>query len=821
MWIFGAIGGIGAFGLLSWCIAGNSLTTMALSALLNLATLRTPEILNGPIFDFALSLALFISPEVKDFFQGLILGHIPFFQEQLGRLVFKGGTFSVGLIFLFFVYLHLVPQNTNRPLEPTNPLAGAIPLSTTNQASSNLSNILASGWLALFLLFLYRSLPEQTEELPEGKSSDPDLRWYSFPANPSICIIHRVVPWRQNTEVFDIFAPSRQRHSSLAAIRKRPNDSDSTLTEESNDSTNSQIRVRYANVIKKPKGATAYRVNLGRDLSSPFTVPLQFGSFSLTVQTSLSVTSKIDGVDLSELDAHLLTDPEKTVPLYQAKLGKLLNQTLADITKKGMPDGLIELLFAMSKMRAKQGSVFYEAGAQALDGINKFENHIRQKLLAKSEQIFGNLVTVDLSVKSFTIDENRWKAMQTNLELVGQAADVGHKLDENARKEMESISKFLSDVKDFIPPGIAIQEVLNPIISAINQVLNRLGGNTPELDNNKNDDNDDNDDNDNDDNDDNDNDKRNKYNDDNGRKNDTKPDSSGDEVPEDTDGPNKNRATNKTKKIDVKILAEAQKELDDMIGLAEVKNQVANLVDHLKMNQLRAAQGLRNPTITHHLVFLGPPGTGKTQVARIVGKIYRAMGIVSNGHVVESARKDLVGQYLGQTAPKTAKMVRKAKGGILFIDEAYALSPPDGRDFFAQEAIDTLLKMMEDMREDLVVIVAGYEAQMLGFLATNPGLDSRFPTKIKFPRYDTDDLIKIFLKFAADSDYSAAPDIEPSLVDLIEKEVKSKGTSFGNARFIRNVFDKAIVQQSRRLASNPRPTKAELRQILIADLCNL
>ena len=194
-------------------------------------------------------------------------------------------------------------------------------------------------------------------------------------------------------------------------------------------------------------------------------------------------------------------------------------------------------------------------------------------------------------------------------------------------------------------------------------------------------------------------------------------------------------------------------ELDSMIGLAEVKQQVRALADFAAVQAQRKAQGLTAADVSRHLVFAGPPGTGKTTVARLVGKIYAALGMVASGHVIEASRQDLVGGYLGQTAIKANKLIDRALGGVLFIDEAYTLAGGGEQDY-GQEAIDTLLKRMEDDRAALAVIVAGYPAEMGGFLAANPGLASRFPRTIEFPGYAPGELAQILDSLVSASGYT-------------------------------------------------------------------
>ncbi|MWV51034.1 AAA family ATPase [Rathayibacter sp. VKM Ac-2803] len=246
-------------------------------------------------------------------------------------------------------------------------------------------------------------------------------------------------------------------------------------------------------------------------------------------------------------------------------------------------------------------------------------------------------------------------------------------------------------------------------------------------------------------------------------------------------------------------------ELDALIGLDRVKSEIKRQTQLLRIDTLRQAAGLTTPTLTRHLVFTGNPGTGKTTVARLVSRIYRSLGILSKGVLVEVDRSELVAGYLGQTSMKTAEVIARARGGVLFIDEAYALA----LDQYGAEAVTTLVKDMEDHRGDLVVIVAGYSGPMQGFLDTNPGLASRFSTTIDFADYSDDELSAIFGRLAASADFEPTEEALAAFAELAAAQQRTE--AFGNGRWVRNVLDASIARHAWRLRDTEEPTLDELR----------
>jgi len=268
-----------------------------------------------------------------------------------------------------------------------------------------------------------------------------------------------------------------------------------------------------------------------------------------------------------------------------------------------------------------------------------------------------------------------------------------------------------------------------------------------------------------------------------------------------------------------KTLEELLETLDALIGLGEIKQSVKSLINYVKVRGLRKEKELPNPPLSLHMVFSGNPGTGKTTVARILSELYKAIGVLSKGQLVEVDRSGLVAGFVGQTAIKTSEVVTSALGGILFIDEAYALAPDVGAgNDFGREAIETLLKLMEDNRDDLIVIVAGYNEPMERFITSNPGLESRFNRYFYFEDYNSGELYDIFDIMCVKSEYILTDDAKDFAREHFSVIYENRDENFGNARHVRNFFENIVTVHSDRVSTLDGHTRDDLTMVIREDL---
>ncbi|MCG0276268.1 MAG: stage V sporulation protein K [Thermosediminibacteraceae bacterium] len=268
-------------------------------------------------------------------------------------------------------------------------------------------------------------------------------------------------------------------------------------------------------------------------------------------------------------------------------------------------------------------------------------------------------------------------------------------------------------------------------------------------------------------------------------------------------------------------IEDIMKELDNLVGLTKVKQLVKEIQAFVEIQKRRQKEQLISEPLVLHMIFKGNPGTGKTTVARLLGKIFKQMEVLQKGHLVEVERADLVGEYIGHTAQKTREQVRRALGGILFIDEAYSLARGGEKDF-GKEAIDTLVKAMEDHKDNLIVILAGYKEEMEWFLRTNPGLRSRFPIQIEFSDYTIEELMEIAKIMVEKRQYKLTPEALAKLEQILkDSQRKANYDKMGNARLVRNLIEKAIRRQALRLVNQKKITREDLIYIKGEDISEI
>lgn len=264
----------------------------------------------------------------------------------------------------------------------------------------------------------------------------------------------------------------------------------------------------------------------------------------------------------------------------------------------------------------------------------------------------------------------------------------------------------------------------------------------------------------------------------------------------------------------------AVRELNSLVGLKSVKTEIGRIINLAKVDAMRHRRGLKTADMSFHMVFSGNPGTGKTTVARLLGRIFKGLGLLSKGHLVEVDRSSLCADYVGQTATKTKKVIQSAMGGVLFIDEAYSLNArtSPGTQDYGNEAVSTLLKEMEDHREDLIVIVAGYTDLMDDFISMNPGLESRFRFRIEFEDYSPEEMAMIFWSFCNRNGFGITEETYTRIQGIFVSYTLGKGRQFSNARLARNLFENAVMNQAQRLSGIENPSDYDLKVIVREDL---
>lgn len=267
-----------------------------------------------------------------------------------------------------------------------------------------------------------------------------------------------------------------------------------------------------------------------------------------------------------------------------------------------------------------------------------------------------------------------------------------------------------------------------------------------------------------------------------------------------------------------KTIEQLLEELNTLVGMEKVKSEVNDLIAYQTVRSMRKQQGLLVGKNTLHMAFTGNPGTGKTTVARIVGRMYKQLGLLSKGHFLEVSRTDLIAGYQGQTALKVKEVIESIKGGVLFIDEAYSITENDHSDSYGRECLTELTKALEDYRDDLVVIVAGYTEPMNKFFESNPGLKSRFNKFIDFTDYDENELFDIFNKMCIANDYIVSESAANKLKVIMKKTIEQKGDQFANGRFVRNLYEDITMRQARRIVKMEKPTKENLVEIIEEDV---